>query len=224
MGQQRQRPARFGAFALLGVLWVAIAACNSTPAAKNAQDKTADAASGSQDAQVGLMCVGEHISNPPEPFHYSYKYSGSPGSIDIEAEITPQSMDIISNDGTGAHSYHAVRSDDTNWNSAVLIFSGLRFTGLAARVESLNGTSALVREGTESINGYNTTKYAIDTTRANPSDRQQFETMFNKGSFEKGTVWASSDGCAVNLVLDEAIFQNDGSVDKVHYEFASVKK
>jgi hypothetical protein len=54
--------------------------------------------------------------------------------------------------------------------------------------------------------------------------RQQFETLFNKGSFEKGTIWVPVDGCAVKLILDEAIVQNDGSVDKGHYELALIKK
>jgi len=170
------------------------------------------------------MCVGDRISNPPEPFHYSYKYSGASGTMENEAEITPQAMDIINKDASGSHSYHGVRSKDDSWNAAVLDLSNLRFTGLSARIDSLNGTSALIPQGAESVNGYSTTKYAIDTTRANASDQQQFRTLFGKGSFEKGTIWAPADGCAVKMILDEAIVQNDGTVDKGHYELALVKK
>ncbi len=208
----------------IGISSLALLACNSGSASsKTRGDGMSESAEGA-DPHVELLCVGDRISNPPEPFHYSYKYSGAAGSIDNEADITPQAMDITSKNSAGTHTYHGVHSDENSWNAAVLELSSLRFTGLSARVDSLNGTSALVPQGAESVNGYSTTKYAIDTTRANASDKQQFETLFGKGSFEKGTVWAPSDGCAVKLVLDEAIFQNDGSVDKGHYELAVMKK
>ena len=197
-------------------------ACNSGSASRSAQDKGSPAKS--TDAHVDLLCVGERINNPPEAFHYSYKYSGAAGSVDNEADITPQAMEITQTNNTGTHSYHGVRSDETSWNSAVVDLSSLRFTGLSARLDSLNGTSSLTRQGAESLNGYNTTKYAIDTTRANPSDQEQFQTLFGKGSFEKGTIWVPADGCAVKMDLDEAIVQNDGTVDKGRYELAIVKR
>ncbi|MGC2476688.1 MAG: hypothetical protein WA485_20305 [Candidatus Sulfotelmatobacter sp.] len=225
MARNKRRRLNSWLNALLAVAIVAtVVACNSTPASKDAQDKTVDAASANSGAHVETLCVADRIGNPPEPFRYSYKYSGSSDSIDNEADITPQAMDIISKDASGSHSYHGVRSDENSWDAAILDLSSLRFTGLSARIDSLNGTSALIPQGAESVNGYKTTKYAIDTTRANSSDKQQFEALFNKGSFEKGAIWVPSDGCAVKLVLDEAIVQNDGSVDKGHYELAVVKK
>lgn len=199
-------------------------ACNSGSGSSRTRGEGPSESAGGADTHVELLCVGDRINNPPEPFHYSYKYSGAAGAIDNEADITPQAMDITSKNSSGTHTYHGVHSDENSWNAAVLDLSSLRFTGLSARVDSLNGTSALVPQGAESVNGYSTTKYAIDTTRANASDKRQFETLFGKGSFEKGTVWAPSDGCAVKLVLDEAIVQNDGSVDKGHYELALMKK
>ncbi len=200
----------------------AFVGCNSS-ATRDSNGQTASNSSDSAN-HVELMCVGDRISNPSEPFHYSYRYSGTAGSIENQADITPQVIDVTSKNSSGSHTYHGVRSDETSWNTAVLDLSSLRFTGLSARIDSLNGTSALVSQGAESVNGYNTTKYAIDTTRANSSDRQQFETLFNKGSFEKGTIWVPADGCAVKLDLDEAIVQNDRTVDKGHYELALVKK
>jgi hypothetical protein len=207
-----------------GLLFAAVVfvGCKSSTTS-NSNGRVASKGSDSTN-QVELMCVGDRISNPSEPFHYSYKYSGSAGSIENQADITPQAMDVNSKDSSGSRKYHGVRSDETSWNTAVLDLSSLRFTGLSARIESLNGTSALVSRGAESVNGYNTIKYAIDTTRANTADRQQFETLFNKGSFEKGTIWVPADGCAVKMDLDEAIVQNDGSIDQGHYELALVKK
>lgn len=170
------------------------------------------------------MCMSDRINNPSAPFHYSYKYSDASGSTDKEADITPQAMDITITDASGSHNYHGVRSNEESWNSAVLDLSNLRITGLSARLDSLNGGSALAQRGSESVNGYSATKYAIDTTSANSSDKQQFETLFGKGSFEKGTAWAPEDGCAVKLILDEAIVQNDGSVNKGHYELNMIRK
>lgn len=223
MGQNRQWLVRLALYCVLGLLCGALLACNSNRAS-NTGHGNMEAASASPDTHVETMCVGDRISNPPEPFHYSYKYSGASGTMENEAEITPQAMDIINKDASGSHSYHGVRSKDDSWNAAVLDLSNLRFTGLSARIDSLNGTSALIPQGAESVNGYSTTKYAIDTTRANASDQQQFRTLFGKGSFEKGTIWAPADGCAVKMILDEAIVQNDGTVDKGHYELALVKK
>jgi hypothetical protein len=212
-----------GVCLMVSLAVMALSACNSGSGSSKARAEPASTSSGDSGSHVDILCVGDRLSNPPEPFHYSYKYSGTAGSIDNEADVTTQAIDIISKDSSGSHTYHGIRSDENSWNAAILNLSSLRFTGLSARIDSLNGTSALVSQGTESVDGYNTSKYAIDTTRANSSDRQQFETLFNKGTFEKGTIWVSSDGCAVKLMLDEAIVQNDGSVDKGHYELAVVR-
>jgi len=167
--------------------------------------------------------MGDRIDNPPGPYHYSYKYTDWSGSTDKEADITPQKMDITIQDKSGSHSYHGVHSDEASWNSAILDLSGLNITGMSARLGSLND-SAVTSQGAESMNGYSTTKYVIDTTSASSTDKQTFETLFGKGSFEKGTVWIPADGCAVKLVLDEGLQQTDGSVKKAHYEMAMIKE
>ena len=151
-------------------------------------------------------------------------YTDASTQVDKEADITAQAMDISIKDKSGSRSYHGTRSDEASWDNAVLDLSGLNITTMSARLESLNGTSAIVNQGTDAVNNYNATKYAIDTTNANSSDRQKFETFFGKGSFEKGTAWMGADGCAVKLVLDEGIWQTNGAINKVHYEMARVRK
>ncbi len=125
---------------------------------------------------------------------------------------------------SGSHKYHGVRSDEGSWSGAVLNLSGLNITTMSARLGSLNGTSAIVRQGAEAINGYSAIRYAIDTQDANASDKMKFETFFGNGSFEKGTVWLGDDGCAVKLVLDEGIWQTNGGVNQARYEMAMTKK
>lgn len=209
---------------VLGLSLCAVFGCNSKSRSSAAGSDSGSSSSGTSGAHFDVMCMSDRINNPPGAFHYSYKYADASGSSDKEADITPQAMDITITDASGSHNFHGLRSNEESWNSAVIDLSSLRITGLSARLDSLNGGSALAERGSESVNGYSTTKYAIDTTSANASDKQQFETLFGKGSFEKGTAWAPEDGCAVKLILDEAIVQNDGSVSKGHYELNMIRK
>jgi hypothetical protein len=149
--------------------------------------------------------------------------SRASGSTEKEADITPQTMDITIRDKSGSHQYHGVRSDEASWNRAVLDLSNLQITRMSSVLVTLNDSSAIVQHGSESMNGYDTTKFSIDTANASSSDRRKFETLFGNGSFEKGTVWAPPDGCAVKLVLDEAV-QVGGSLNKAHYEINRIKK
>lgn len=203
---------------------LAFCACNSRSGSTAAGSDGGSASSGNSGAHFDVMCMGDRINNPTAPFHYSYKFADPSGSTDKEADITPQAMDITITDASGSHNYHGVRSNEESWDAAVLDLSSLRLTGLSARLDSLNDSSSIARQGGETVNGYTTTKYLIDTAAANSSDKQQFETLFGKGSFEKGTAWAPEDGCAVKVILDEAIVQNDGSVSKGHYELNTVRK
>jgi hypothetical protein len=131
-------------------------------------------------------------------------------------------MDIIIKDKSGSHTFHGVRSDEGSWNGAVLDLSHLNITAMSARLNALK-SSAIVQQGRESINGYDTAKYSIDTGSANSSDRQEFETLFGKGASEKGTAWMAPDGCVAKFTLDETIVRGD-ALNKAHYEMARVKR
>jgi hypothetical protein len=203
---------------MLGLALVVTSACNSSSVAKSAS-----AASDGAGSHIDVLCIGDRIDNPPESFHYSYKYSDMSGSGQKDADITPQVMDITIKDKSGSHSFHGVHSNEASWNSAVVDLSNLNMTAMSSRLDSLNNTSAIVRQNSEPMNGYDTTKYSIDTANASSSDRRQFETLFGKGSFEKGTAWVPGDECAVKLVLDEAV-QINGSLKNAHYEIERIKK
>ncbi len=202
---------------------IAATACTSGNAAKSGNDNDAGARSGGSDTHLDILCIADRLNNPPEPFHYSYIYSDAKGSVDDEADVTLQSMDITIKGNSGSHTFHGVRSNENSWNNAVLALSHLNFTAMSARLDSLNGTSAITQKGRESVNGYDTTKYAIDTTAANSSDRQQYETLFGKGAWQKGTIWMAPDGCAAKLNLAEVILQGD-VLNQVHYDIVRVKR
>jgi hypothetical protein len=211
----------FRLFAMTLALSAAIA-CHSSSGSKSVERSTATASDDSG-AHIDVMCIGDRINNPPEAFHYAYQYTDGSGTVKKDADITAQAMDIIINDKTGSHSFHGVRSDEASWDSAIVDLSNLNFTAMSARLSSLNA-SALKQQGGETINGYQATRYAIDTTQASASDQQQFEALFGKGSFDKGTVWIAADSCAAKLLLDEGLWQHDGSIKKTHFEISRSKK
>jgi len=222
MKLSHQQRGQYFCCAVMIFVLITIAACTSK-SETNTEGKVAPAASASAGPHLDVMCVGELINNPPEPFHFSYKYSDASGSASKDADITPQSMDITIIDQSGSHSYHGVRSDDLSWNRAVLDLSGLGMTGMMSRLDALNDTSALARQATEIINGYDTTRFAIDSTKASASDQRKFEALFGNGSYEKGTVWLPSDGCSVKLVLDERVLLG-GKLKDAHYEMARIRR
>jgi len=210
--------------ALLAALLALLAgSCNS---AKNSSvnttspDEKSTAAAGDR---IDMNCMSDRIARPPEAFHYSFK-STVGGPVDKEAEITPHSMDITIQNQCGSHQYHGVRSDEDSWNRTVLNLSGNGITVMTARVDSIKSTSSVTRAGTAPVNGYQTTKYSIDTMSANSSDLQAYEAFFGSGSYEKGTIWVTADGCPVKLVLDEGRKQASSGVEKVHFEMDMVKR
>lgn len=198
---------------------LAVSGCTSGPKSDAANAQDADSAG----AHIDVLCVGDRIQNPPESFHYSYKYADDSRAEDREADVTPNAIDIVIKDNSGSRSFHGVRSDKDSWNTALLDLSSLTFTGMTGRLAAIDGTSAISSKGAEPVNGYQATKYSIDTTRANSSDRQTIATLFGPASYDKGTVWMGQDGCAVKLVLDEGITLPNG-LQKRHFEIARIKK
>ena len=200
--------------ALLAAAALALLAggCNSSANSTSSGGESTTGAGG----RIDINCVGNHVQSPPEAFHYSYK-STVGGSVDKEADITPQGMEVTIQDKSGSHKYHGVRSDEASWNNAVLALSGNGFTVMSARIDSVKNKSSVVRAaGAEPMNGYQTTKYSIDTTNANSSELRTYEAFFGSGSYDKGAIWITADGCPVKLILDEATKQANGSVDKLH--------
>jgi hypothetical protein len=222
MNSTRERLAQRLLFPAIFLVLVAFSACTSKSESRTGEER-ATAASDNAGSHIDLMCIGERINNPSEAFHYSYKYNDASSSVSKEAEITPQAMEITIKDQSGSHSFHGVRSDEVSWNSAVLDLSGLGLTAMMSRFDALNGTSAISRQANEAMNGYDTTRYAINSTTAGAADQRKFAALFGTGAFEKGTVWVPADGCAVKLVLDERMLFGSNLKD-AHYELARIRK
>jgi len=96
---------------------------------------------------------------------------------------------------------------------------------LADHFATVHGTSAVVKEGTENKNGYDAVKYSIDTGLGNATEQGLFKSVLGAGGFEKGTVWVTSEGCPVQIVLDEELHAKDGGpLSKAHYEESMMKQ
>jgi hypothetical protein len=208
-------------------LSVGLSGCRSRTAQKNKAQKLARAqksgaeASNVVDPDVNLNCVVEHIQNPPEAFHYSYKKASS-SPLDEEADITPQSIDGTFSNGGFSGSFHGSRSDADSWQTAQSHLMGI--AGMSSAVAIVNHRSAIVREGSEKVNGYDTVKYSIDTVHGNSAEEGLYRIVLGDGGFERGTVWVTAQGCPVKFILTSELHSRNGSVDKVQYEEAMVKK
>lgn len=216
-----------GVLTAAGLVLLTVAACKSDPASKNADGKSgaqpnsAATAQGSGDAGINLNCVMDHIQNPPEAFHYSYnKESSNP--VHEEADITPQTIDGTFKNNSASSPIHGVHSDAASWQGAWSSLMGI--SGMSSAIALVRNSSATVREGPEKMNGYDATKYSIDTARGNDSEKSLYQSVLGTGGFQKGTAWVTAQGCPVKLVMDSELHGNNGSVEKIHYEVAMVRK
>jgi len=211
---------------LITLVLLATSGCNSHNSRERAEERTSDrnssqASAGGSGPGINLNCVFDRIQNPPEAFHYSYKKSGD-NVVDQQADITPQSIDGSFTNDAGTQLFHGVRSDQQSWQSAMAGITGI--SGMSSTVALVNHGSAMVREGNEKVNGYDTIRYSIDTSRGDAAEAALYRNTLGPGGFEKGTAWVTDKGCPVKISLDSELHLNNGSVDKVHYEEAMVKK
>ncbi len=194
-----------------------ILGCNSAPAPSKPVNAT-PGATNSAGPDIDLNCVVRHIQSPPESFHYSFRdVSNNPWQED--AEVTPQNIDgsFMNNSLPGPQAFHGPPQQ---------VSSNLMAIGRMASIFStVRGTAAVTNQGAEKKNGYDTVKFSIDTARGSSTEQGLFKSVLGPGGFEKGNVWVTSQGCPVQISLDEEIHGKDGSVaGKAHYEEAMVKK
>jgi len=176
----------------------------------------APATSGNDDPGINLQCAVDRIQKTPVPFHWSYKKVVPPlTNADWEADVTPNSIAGTLIDSSGTRVIHGARSDSTSWNTAVLALTGPLPASTFALV---NHSSAIVRAGTENVNGEDTIKYAIDTSRDTPADASLIRSVLGANGSVKGAAWVTRTGCPVKFVLDVEQHNKDGTVQKEHYE------
>jgi hypothetical protein len=206
-----------GITTLLGVS-LALLGCNSSKnsGTRSTTTQTRSTVANSAAPDIDLNCVINHIQNPPESFHYSFK-DVSDNPWQEEAEVTPQSIDgtFTNNSVPNPQSFHGTPQE---------VSPNLRAIGRMASLFAIVRSNE-VNEGTEALNGYSTNKLSIDTTRADAAEQGLYKSTLGPGGWAKGTVWVTSQGCPVQMQLDEELHSKDGSVSgKAHYVEAMVKK
>lgn len=202
-------------------------ACNHRSAHQGQRDpqemaaRTAAASPRSEGVEINLQCDADRIRNAPAPFHWSFRKTVPPlTSADWEADVTPNSIAGTVIDSSGTHAIHGARPDSTSWDTAVMILAEPLPTSAFALV---NNSSGIERAGTESVNGQDTIKYTIDTSHDTAADASLIRSVLGAAGFIKGAAWVNARGCPVKFVLDVEQHNNDGSVQKEHYE-ASVTR
>lgn len=196
--------------------------CNSDSIAKNSAEHPArtaakaPVASESDNPGISLQCAAGHVQKAPAPFHWSFKKAVTPDTnADWEADVTADAIAGTLIDSSGTRAIHGSRSDQTSWNTAVLILSG----PLPASTFSLvDNSSATTRAGKEVANGVNAIKYSIDTAQDTPADASLIRTVLGPKGFIKGAAWVTRDGCPVKFTIDVEQHNQYGRVDKEHYE------
>lgn len=224
MDRKTIRLLRFFAWAVAGLAIVSLTGCKvgssdgsqKGPAAGPREATAASSTARSDDPGISLQCEADYIQNAPAPFHWSFKKVVTPETnADWEADVTPDAIGGTLIDSSGTRAIHGSRSDTTSWNTSVLILTG----PLPASTFSLvNNSSATERAGTETVNGVDTVKYVIDTANDTPTEASLVRTILGPNGFVKGAAWVTRDGCPVRFVLDVEQHNQDGTVEKEHYE------
>lgn len=115
---------------------------------------------------------------------------------------------------------HYTRSDDVGWRGGVnRVAQGGTPWGLFIYKPPVS------RVGTENINGYDTIKYAVDTTHQSEIDKSAGMLRQLKDYNITGTAWVLKDAnCVVQYNIDDEQVSTDGKVSKTHYEGTVAKK
>lgn len=179
--------------------------------------RTATAASGANPSW-DLNCVYERLQNPPDSFHYTYKHN----EVAWEADLTPNTIDGTRTAPEGVRPIHGVRSDTESWHGAWMNLSVI--SGMSSTFALIRNADSNLREGTESVNGFDTIRYSVDTTRSGSVEAGLYRATLGPGGFEKGTVWVTTQGCPVKFALDAEMHLNDGRIEHDHYEEAIIRK
>jgi hypothetical protein len=180
-------------------------------------ERIATAASG-VNASWDLNCVYDRLQNPPDSFHYTYKHN----QVVWEADLTPNTIDGTRTAPDGLRPIHGARSDTDSWHSAWANLSAI--SGMSSTFALVRNADSNVREGTESVNGFDTFRYSVDTTRAESAEAGLYRATLGEGGFEKGTVWVTAQGCPVKFALDAESHLKDGRIEHDRYEEAIIRK
>ncbi len=192
----------------------------------------------------GTYCVQTITQGPPlsKPIHFSNKENQSDGSSkDFESALSGDKFDvtiherhpatdfdrenntikgvkpisIVDGFAESVNTNHYTRSDASGWSMGITsVAQGGTPWGVFI------SKPPVTQVGTESISGYDTIKYTVDTTHQSQLDKAAL-LMFGKLKDYNivGTAWVVKDlGCVLQYTIDYEEDGKDGKVSKTHYE------
>ncbi|HZQ19272.1 MAG TPA: hypothetical protein VFA90_11150 [Terriglobales bacterium] len=190
-----------------------------------------------------------------QPLHFSNKITESDQSLkskDFQADLSGDSVDLVHrdtwlatdqdkkffeetskftdpkivrreiNNGMAVETVtnHATRSDGVSWRGVVVsIAQGGTPWGLFIYKPMVS------RVGDEAVNGFDTVKYAVDTTHESSTDKSA-SLLRNLADYNiTGTAWVLKNmNCVLQYDITDERTGTDGKVNKTHYEGAVTKK
>lgn len=237
-----------GVVILAMFLSLALAGCTARhPASAKRETAKTSASAGDPSEHYfdgGTYCVQKFTQGPApaQPLHFSNKVRESDGSgKDFEADLTGDTLDQAIEEQHPATDMDRKLVEDSKGSSVWAIHDGLaemkitnhytRSDESGWRVGANSATLGVApwglfifkppeaRVGTEMVNGFETIKYSIDTTRESQMDKAAGLLRQLKDYNITGTAWVLKDAnCVIQYQIDDEQIAMDGKVNKAHYE------
>ncbi|HZT69098.1 MAG TPA: hypothetical protein VFC10_05040 [Terriglobia bacterium] len=166
------------------------------------------------------VCLHQMIKNPPGRLHLSFAESSSDSkSTSIEADVTPARITYTRRETSARQTSASTKKLEM----AQLSEMELDFDIMGPvpwHGELVAAQDAARAEGKESVNGYDTLKYAMDTANEPASQKATFASLMAVKDYDiAGQAWITADtGCLVKYSIDFTKDARDGNVTKVHFE------
>ncbi|HEV2225152.1 MAG TPA: hypothetical protein VGR84_19320 [Candidatus Acidoferrales bacterium] len=166
------------------------------------------------------LCLQQMIKNPAGPFHLSFAEKSSDNKVSsVEADVTPATIDYTRREmRAGQTSTSTKKLERTQLSEMELDFDVMG--PVPWHGELVAAQDATKPAGMESVNGYNTLKYSIDSANEPAAQKATFESLMAVKDYKiVGSAWVTTDtGCLVKYAIDFEQDQKDGSVKKTHFE------
>ena len=228
----RQRgPGRFSVLVICLAGTLGLTGCRSRPSTTAITERAQGSDAGKK-IQDGWKALMDACEKPADSFHFSYKAqknvnpkypmdkTAKPevGPEEIEADISPEEINLKETHGTKKSSASAKKSDQLGWATAQLSMLGaLGGPGIA-----MGYASAVARPaGSENVGTVSADKYEFDTSTASASQKTAYAMM--QGMFNytgvKGAAWVDKkSGRLVKFNLDTDLSDKAGNSWKEHDE------
>lgn len=195
--------------------------CNVAPSKKNAEQKepaSSDNQARQSDFDPGAadFCQETMSKDPTQPFHFSSLRTqiGTSDLLSVEANVAPQRIDLINRTRVGTTTNHYQRSDKSGWAAAVTMMA-MASPWMDRNMAKFN----MKKLGPEKINGFDTVKYVVDTTKDRSNKEGYLQAMGLRDYNIVGSLWLTKDtGCILKYAIDDTDYSKNGAVSKNHYE------